>query len=459
MSDDSVPTQPWNDLETLVAKRDEQEVLAFLSALPPADVARAISRLSESGRGQLLTLIEPSEAADLLEELPDEQSADLIEDLPAEHAAAIVEELDSDHRADVLGEMTEQDAKAILDEMAPGDAAEARRLMEHESDTAGGLMITEFLVYVQNLRVSDVFDDLRNHAKEYSDYTVQYAYVQNEGNRLVGVLRLHDLVLAPGDKLLRDVMISNPISVLVDTPLEELEQHFDRFQFAGLPVVEHDGKIVGIVQRVDVEEALSDRAEKAFMRWSGIFGRDELRHLPLLARSAGRGWWLVLNLALSFVSASIIVLFEGTITEMIALAAIMTVQSNVCGISGNQAVAVSIREMTMGLIHPRDILRVMNKEFAVGLVNGLCIGALLGTIVYLWEGDLLFSVLVALALTLNMIIAVVLGGSIPLVARRVGLDPAVASPMLTTVMDMCGFVLTLGGASLLLLWRHQHLPG
>ena len=277
----------------------------------------------------------------------------------------------------------------------------------------------------------------------------------SESGRLVGVLRLHDLVLSPGDRLLRDVMIANPISVLDDSPLDELEQHFDRFQFAGLPVVEHDGRIVGIVQRVDIEEAVSERAEKAFMRWSGIFGRDELRHLPLVNRSIGRLWWLVLNLVLSFVSASIIVLFDGTITQMIALAAIMTVQSNVCGISGNQAVAVTIREMTLGLIHPRDLLRVMNKEFMVGLVNGLSIGILLGSIVYIWEGDLTFSVLVALALTLNMIVAVILGGCIPLVARRIGLDPAVASPMLTTVMDMCGFLLTLGGATLLLLWRQS----
>ncbi len=451
MSDDSVPMQPWNDLETLVAKRDENGVLAFLAALPPADVARAISRLSETGRGQLLTLIEAHEAADLLEELPDEQSADLIEDLPAEYAAAIVEKLDSDHRADILGEMTERDAEAILGEMAPGDAAEARRLMEHEPDTAGGLMITEFLVYSQGLCVSDVFDDLRGHAQEYSDYAVQYAYVQNESSRLVGVLRLHDLVLAPGDKPLNEVMIANPISVLVDTPLEELEQHFDRFQFAGLPVVEHDGKIVGIVQRVDVEEALSERAEKVFMRFSGIFGRDEMRHLPLLNRSMGRVWWLAINLVLSFVSASMIIVFEDTVNELIALAAIMTVQSNVCGISGNQAVAVSIREMTLGLIYPRDVFRVMYKEIAVGLVNGLCIGLLLGGIVYLWKHDLVFAGVVAVALNLNMVIAVILGGCIPLLARRVGLDPAVASPMLTTLTDICGFFLTLFLATMILL--------
>jgi len=457
MSDDSVPTDPWNDLETLVAKRDENEVLAYLSALPPADVARAISRLSDESRGRLLTLIEPGEAADLIEELSESQGADIIEDLPADQAAAIVDELDSDHRADILSEMSYQDADAILSQMDPEEAADARKLMEYEPNTAGGLMITEFVCYRDNLNVQDVLDDLRTNAVTYADYAVQYTYVINSAGRLVGVLRLHDLVLSKGEKPLREAMIVNPISVLVDSPLEELEQHFDRFQFSALPVVEHDGSIVGVVQRVDTEEALSERAERVFMRWSGIFGRDELRHLPLATRSLGRVWWLVLNLILSFVSASIIVLFEGTITEMIALAAIMTVQSNVCGISGNQAVAVSIREMTLGLIHPRDLFRVMNKEFTVGLVNGLCIGILLGSIVYVWEGDLVFSLLVAVALTLNMIVAVILGGCIPLLARRVGLDPAVASPMLTTVMDMCGFLLTLGGATLLLLWRNAHL--
>jgi magnesium transporter len=451
MSDESVPTQPWNDLEILVAHRDEKEVLSFLSALPPADVARAISRLSEEGRGQLLTLIEPHEAADLLEGLPDAQGADLIEDLPAGHAAAIVGELDSDHRVDLLGEMSKRDAQAILNEMTPGDAAEARRLMEYEPDTAGGLMVTEFVAYRQNLTVTDVLQDLRANAKAYSDFLVQYAYVRNESGRLVGVLRIHDLVLSPGDKLLKDVMIANPISVLVDTPLQELEQHFDRYQFSGLPVVEHDGSIVGVVQRVDTEEALSERAEQVFMRFSGIFGRDELRHLPLINRSMGRVWWLGINLVLSFVSASMIVLFEDTVNKLIALAAIMTVQSNVCGISGNQAVAVSIREMTLGLIQPRDFFRVMTKEIAVGLVNGVCVGLLLGAIVYAWKRDLLFAGVVAAALNLNMVIAVILGGCIPLLARRLGFDPAVASPMLTTLTDICGFFLTLFLATMILL--------
>jgi magnesium transporter len=285
---------------------------------------------------------------------------------------------------------------------------------------------------------------------------VQYAYVQSEQGRLVGVLRLRDLVLSRDNRPLTNVMIVNPISVLVDTPLIELEQMFDRYQFSALPVIDHRGTILGVVQRSDTEEAVTQRAERAFMRWSGIFGHDELRQYPLTTRSLARVWWLALNLGLSFVSASIIILFEGTIEEAIALAAIVTVQSNVCGISGNQAVAVSIREMTLGLIHPRDLALVMYKELSVGFVNGLAIGLLLGAVVYVWQQDFMLAAVVAVGLNLNMMIAVMLGGCIPLVARRMGVDPAVASPMITTVMDMCGFFLTLGLATLLLIWRGTH---
>lgn len=456
MTEETKPVDSWIRVEELLRAQDATELQSYLDSLAPAEVTRAIVRLSDEDQAELLKLLHPEAAADLLEELPHVHSADIIEDLPAEQAAAIVEELDSDHRADVLSELDTEDAYAILAEMAPEEAAEVRSLMRYDPNTAGGLMITEYLVYPQSLTVSDVLEDLRQNAEEYSDFSVQYAYVHSEGDRLVGVLRLRDLVLSRGTKPLTEVMIVNPISVFVDTPLDELEGMFDRYQFSALPVIDRGGRLLGVVQRSDAEEALTHRAEQVFMRWSGVFGRDELRHLPLMQRSMGRVWWLALNLVLSFISGSIIVLFESTVQKLVALAAIMTVQSNVCGISGNQAVAVSIREMTLGLINPRDVFRVMRKEVAVGLVNGLCIGVLLGGIVFLWQQDFVFAVVVALALTLNMVVAVVLGGCIPLVARRMGFDPAATSPMVTTVMDMCGFFLILGLASLVLWWRSAH---
>jgi len=448
---DRANIEPWELLERLIEKGSSTDLHDFLDDLSPFEVARAISRLSEGDNAELLTLLEPEDAADLIEELSDTQAAELMEDLPAEQAAAIVDEMESDERADLLGEMDEEDAEAILQRMHPEEAKEARQLLEHEPDTAGGLMVTEFVEYAQHLLVKDVLDDLRTNAEAYSDYGVQYAYVSSDKGTLVGVLRLRDLVLSPNDKKIQEVMIVNPVSVLVNAPLEELEQSFDRYPFSGLPVVAPEGNIVGVVQRADAEEAHSEHSERTFMRFSGIIGGDELRSASIAERSGSRLWWLGINLVLSLVAASVIIVYQDVVDKVIALAALIPVLVNVSGCSGNQAVAVSIREMTLGLIRPRDFLRVARQELVVGAINGAVLGILLGVFVYFWKDDPRLGLAVGLALALNTVLAVALGGAIPLILKRFNIDPAVAAaPMLTTVVDMCGFFLILSLAAALL---------
>ena len=448
---DQAKIEPWNTLEGLIEKDSSTDLHDFLETLSPFEVARAISRLSEGDHADLLIMLEPEDAADLIEELSDAQGAELMEDLPAEQAAAIVDEMESDERADLLGEMDDVDAEAILQRMDPEEAEEARQLLEHAPDTAGGLMVTEFVVYPQSLLVGDVLDDLRTNAEAYSDYGVQYAYVSSDKGTLVGVLRLRDLVLSPNDKPVREVMIVNPVSVLVDAPLEELEQSFDRYPFSGLPVVAPEGNIVGVVQRADAEEAHSEQSERTFMRFSGIIGGDELRSASIAERSGARLWWLSINLVLSLIAASVIIVFQDVVDKVIALAALIPVLVNVSGCSGNQAVAVSIREMTLGLIRPRDFLRVVKQELIVGFINGIVLGLLLGGFVLLWKRDLGLGLAVGLALALNTLLAVALGGAIPLILKRLHIDPALAAaPVLTTVVDMCGFFLILSLAAAML---------
>ena len=436
--------KPWLDLDVLVSAGNRDGLQDFLETLTPAEIARSISRLEEPTQMRLLTLLIPEDAADLIEELPDAQGADLIEDLPADQAAAILDEMDSDHRADLLGDMDEGDAEAILSKMDPEEAKEARDLLRYQPDVAGGIMVTEFAVYSQNLTVQDVLDDLRTNAEAYSEYGIQYAYVRSENNTLIGVLRLRDLVLAPSSQLIRNVMIVNPVSVLVDAELDDIEQSFDRYMFSGLPVVSHAGDIVGVVLRSDVEVAHSERSEKSFLRYSGIIGGEELRTEPAHERAFQRLWWLSANLLLSLVAAWVVHFFERTIEQYIVLAALLPVLANVSGCSGNQAVAVSIREMTLGLITTDDVLRVARKEVMVGLINGILIGAMLTGLIVLWNGEVIFGAVVGISLAVNSIFAVVLGGSIPLILKRFGIDPAIAAaPILTTAVDTCGFFIIL----------------
>jgi magnesium transporter len=450
--------ESWDAIRTLILEKKADELNDLLDVLAPGEVARAMTRLNDEEQHGLLILIEPEEAADLVEELPDAQGADIIEDLPAHEAAAILDEMESDHRADVLGEMDDDDAEAILQEMDPKEARDARKLLEYEEDTVGGVMVTEFVAYKHEDLVSDVLQDMRDHAERYSDYGVQYAYVTADSGTLVGVVRLRDLLLAPSTKALKEIMVVNPIYVTAETPLEELNRLFDRYTFWVVPVTDAEGHPVGIARRADAEEALGEEHEKAFLRFTGIIGGEELRSMPVVERSSRRMAWLSVNVVLSFVAASVILLFRETIDAIFALVFFIPIIGNMSGCTGNQAVAVSIRELTLGLIQPKDMMRVWRKELSVGIINGIALGVMMGFIAFVlnyffFKESPYIALVFGVAFVGNTMVAVSLGGLIPLLLRAFRLDPALgAPPILTTLSDMCSllFVLSLAAGARLL---------
>jgi magnesium transporter len=445
----------WEQIASIVEKRDAASLGDLLADLSPADIARAVSRLEEDDRVNLLTLLTPEEAADIIDELPDAQGADILEDLPAEDAAKIIAELESDEQADMLGEIEDPEAEAILREMAPADAATARELLAYDPDTAGGLMTARVLRFRETQSVNDVIEDLRAHGSEYSDYGVQYVYVCDDRERLTGVVRLRDLLLSSGDTRLGQIMIPDPKSLTTDTPLLELEQFFDRHDFIGVPIVEPDGTLAGVVDRGDVEEAHGENVEQTYLRSSGIVGGEELRSMPVASRASRRLSWLAATIVLNVMAALVIAFYEETLEAWIALAVFLPLISNMSGSSGNQALAVSIRELAMGIIEPRDYFLVVRKELAVGLAIGLALGvslSLIGLGYSMLTGDAgrapYFGVVVGGALALTTLIAVALGGVMPLLMRRLGVDPAIGSgPLLMTISDMCAFFVTLSLAT------------
>jgi magnesium transporter len=445
--------ESWEQIESLVEKGDVEELSELLSELPPGEIARAISRLDDEDQESVLTMLPPEDAAELIAELDETQAADLLEDLPVETVALIMDEMYSDERADVLAELEPEDTQAILERMDPEEAEDARRLLAYPSETAGGLMVTEFLAYPQHLRVSDVLRDMRENAERYADYRIQYCYVLGDGGALVGVLRLRDLVLSPGNRPILDVMIPNPFRVRHDMVLEDLELFFDRHTFIGAPVVDETDRLIGVVERSAVEEAASERSERTFLSFGGIVGGEELRSMPLKTRIPPRLSWLSVNILLNLIAASVIPLFQHTLEQVIALAVFLPIVSDMSGCSGSQAVAVSIRELALGLVKPRDFLRVLWKEAELGVVNGVVVGLMLGLMAYAWKGNAYLGLVVGGALALNTLVSGCLGGVIPMLLRRMNLDPAlVSSPLLTTISDMFGFFLVLGLATLALPW-------
>ncbi len=446
-----IALHPWEELETLVEQGDLPQLEEYLASLSRGDVARGISRLSLDRQSQLITMLEPADAAGLIEEIPHVQATGLIERLPVSAAASIVNELPSDEQADFLGDFDEQDAEAIIAQMAPEEARDARLLSQYAPDVAGGLMATEYLAFEEKLTVGDVIDELNGGADKYSDFDVQYVYVITKAGKLAGVLRIRDLVLSPRETRLTQIMLKSPLFVDVQTPLSELKETFERRAFFGIPVTDHRKSLVGVVRRRAVADAIAERADDDYLKSQGIVGGDELRSMPMLTRSRRRLSWLSVNIFLNIISASVIALYQDTLSTVIALAVFLPIISDMSGCSGNQAVAVSLRELSLGIVRPFEIFHVWRQEVTVGILNGIVLGSLIALAAFAWKGNPYLGAVVGAALALNTVLAVSIGGIVPLFLKQINKDPALASgPILTTITDMAGFFFVLSFAQAVL---------
>lgn len=448
MSTNSPNEHPWRELAQLTAEGDAEALGGFLATIPLGEGARAVSRLDAEAQHRLFEILDPTDAAHLVEQMADVQAAEMLDEVEPGVVARILHELESNEQADLLAGLEPEEAEAVLAELPREEADAVRRLAEYPPDIAGGLMSTEYLAFRDDMTVGQLVDELRGQAETYADYAVQYIYAVDRTGRLRGVVPLRDILLGAARSRLSEIMVADPLSVSVQATLGDLEDLCDRHGFLGFPVTDGDGHLLGVVRRSAVQEARAERADSDYRKAFGIVGGEELRTMPLLRRSTRRLAWLTVNILLNVAAASVIAFHQDTLAAVVALAVFLPIISDMSGCSGNQAVAVSMRELSLGLVKPSEVLRVVLKEGGVGLVNGTVLGLLLGFLAGWWQGNPYFGLVVGTALAVNTLVAVILGGSIPLVLKRLGFDPALASgPVLTTITDLCGFLLALSFAS------------
>ncbi|MEM1046964.1 MAG: magnesium transporter [Pseudomonadota bacterium] len=438
--------QTGDRLRNLLATADGDGLAALLDPLPLSDALRDLLRLSPEERAAVMSLIPADLAARFVDEAPKKLAVDFVERLDTEAAAEIIDELDSDVQADVIGELREDDADAILARLDHEDAANVRRLVEYEHDTAGGLMVAEAFTFREDDTVAAVLRRLASDEEDFERYRGQHPYMLDASGVPIGVVSLRNLLTAKRGARLSDIMIA-PLVVPVTATLDELRDVFDANPFLGVPVVEAEGHLVGVVSRAAVDLAALERAEAEKLKRHGVVG-DELRSMPVLIRSRRRLAWLSANIVLNIMAASVISAYEETLAAVIAIAIFLPMVSDMSGCSGNQAVAVTMRELSLGLIKPLDVLWVWTREVSVGLINGAVLGVLIAVVAWVWKGNPYLGLVIGLALALNTLISVSIGGVVPLLLKRVGQDPAAASgPLLTTVTDIMGFFLVLSLAT------------
>jgi magnesium transporter len=441
---------PWEILRDFLEQDDSTGLNDYLSSLTGEQSLRAVTRLDPEEQRQIMARVSPESAAEIIEFIPNEPAAELLGDMNPQVAASIVHELDSDDAADVLAELDEEDLEEILRYMDEREADDARQLLAYDEDVAGGLMMTEYFSYPRAFRAGAVLQDLARREEEYELHNVHYIYVTGRGKTLQGVALIRDILFASPGVRLADI-VRPAVTVRDDTTLDELEDLFDENTFTAVPVVDEQNRMLGVVRRRALYDAVAERAESEHMKSQGIVGGEELRSMPTSLRSRRRLAWLSINIVLNIIAASVIAQFQDVISAVIVLAVFLPIISDMSGCSGNQAVAVSMRELSLGVIEPSDFYYVWRKEAVIGLINGLVLGVLIGTVAWVWQGNAWLGLVVGAALSINTLVAVSIGGTVPVLLKAVKVDPAVASgPILTTITDMCGFFLLLGTASLML---------
>lgn len=416
----------------------------------PADGADLLEDMSLEDQLAVLKKLDMSDAADFISEMEKHDRAVLMRALAPDHAADILEEMSPDDAADVLEDLDSAHQQVLLDRVETEDAQEIETLMTFDPETAGGVMNTEVTVLDQHLTADQAIALIRRAAEESE--IPYYGYVVDEGEHLLGVVSLRNLMLArPGKPLASILETQQLITAPYDTDQEEVAHLLRHYNFLALPIVDHEGRLLGVVTHDDVIDIIHEEASEDMLGMMGA-GQDETVDTPWLTSVRMRLPWLLVNIANSVLAGFVVHQYEGTIAQITILAALMPIVANLAGNAGHQSLVVMIRQLAMEGWDRKRAWFAVWRETKIGIVNGLCMGLIILLGVFVLTGKPLLAGVMALALGLDLIVGNAAGAMFPIILKEMGRDPAQASSIfVTTVTDTMGFFLFLGLAQMFLL--------
>ncbi|MBT8197066.1 MAG: magnesium transporter [Acidimicrobiia bacterium] len=426
---------------------DHGEEWEALAGQLPQDAADILEAITEEAAAELIADLDDEDAADVLDEMRPAAAAEVLAELPPQEAAHLLEVMEADQAADVIGELDEDLLADITPEL--GVDSEAVRLALYADDSAGGLMTTDVATLPIGITTGEAIERLRQ-LNETLGSNLRYVYIVDDESRLAGVLSFRDLVFARPGTGVDEVMVESPVQVKTDTDREVVAELIQRYHLIAIPVVDDGGRLLGMVKVSEALEAVQEEATEDIAMMVGA-GAEETVYTPIAVSVRRRLPWITLNLAMGLTLALFLRTFEGTIEANATLAALMPMVALLGGNTGAQSLAVVIRALAVGDIPAQRAPRVIAREAQVGVINGLVIAGLSGVLGGVVAADAAVGLVIAVAVFVNMAVAVVAGAGVPLVLKSLGQDPALASNIfLTMVTDLVGFGGFLLTASLVL---------
>ncbi|MHC4939442.1 MAG: magnesium transporter [Planctomycetota bacterium] len=437
MADRDVPST----LERLVREGSDRDIQRFFALLRPPEIADLLEALPEDCQIRVVRLLGAELSAEVIREVQEPEKDDLLEDLPAKEIAEIVHESRSDDAADILGSLDPDKAERTLQNLDQEEQDELRELMEYGEETAGGIMQTELVSVPADATVGQALEAVQQSDKGEVG-KIYRVYVLDADGRLLGTITPTDLLQADPEALVRDKAAPNPVKVLVDVDQEKIARLAQENDLAAIPVIDHQGKLVGQVLHDDIVDVVQEEATEDIARMAGT-DDEEFYDDSVFVAVRSRASWLLLTLIGGLLVAGFLSNVHGDIKNVAALIAFLPVVLGMAGNVGGQTAAITVRSLALGRLDYARWIEPVARQIAIGIVLGMIFGGLLFLYATL-TGDGSFearrvSLTLSIAIFAAMTTGAIMGVMVPLGIHRLGLDPAISSsPFIQTVNDLTG---------------------
>ncbi|MEM9974158.1 MAG: magnesium transporter [Pseudomonadota bacterium] len=431
-----------------VATGDRDRLHELFEPLHAADIADILEQVPEAERREILLFAHDLVDGEVLSELDEGLREEVIAFLPAEALGEAVRELDTDDVVDLLEDLEEPQQQALLDELEDADRAAVEHALSYPETSAGRLMQREVVVAPEHWDVGDTIDFLRAH----DDLPDQFYHIilVDPRHRPTGYVTLGKLMGSRRGVKLTEILEDSFRTIPATQDEGEVAYAFNQYHLISAPVVDEDGRLVGVITIDDAMIVLDEEHEEDILRLAGV--NEGRLSDKVIDRTQRRFPWLAVNLGTAILASLVIAQFEAAIAQIVALAVLMPIVASMGGNAGTQSLTVAVRAIATKDLTGENVWRVIRREAAVGLLNGLAFAVIMGIVGVVWFGLPMLGVVIAVAMVVNLVVAGLAGIGIPVVLEKLGVDPALASgAFVTTVTDVVGFFAFLGLAVVLLL--------
>jgi magnesium transporter len=421
----------------------------LIGSLHPSEIARLLESLPQTERALIWEMVDPGIGGDVLVELADEVRDRLIESMKTDEVVAALDGMELDDLADLVADLPEALTQEVLRSLDHQDRERLQTVLSHHEESAGGLMNVDVITVRPDVTLEVVLRYIRARG-EIPDGT-DSIYVVNRDNEYIGSLFLSRLLTLDPNETVAEVMSNEVHPIPADTPSLHVVWEFENRDLLSAPVVDENNRLVGRITIDDIVDVIRDEAEHSIMGAAGLGEEDDM-FAPVVQSARRRALWLGINLGTAFLAASVVDLFQTTLDKIVLLAVLMPVVPSMGGVAGNQSLVVITRAMALGQVDRTNSGRIFRKELMVGMLNGIAWSVVVAVVTYLWFGDWRVGAVIAGAMTINMAVAALAGFFIPVILKRMSIDPALAGGVvLTTITDVVGYMSFLGLGAIFLL--------